>query len=307
MPKKVEVREEACACHCCCGKALVAIVAIASLVLAIIACVFSAKAAKFAEKSYEAAVLPAWWEENLAKMNNLYRSADYVNYATEQTDSTIEQFNSLYGSTVSEDTTDTGSDTSEAEGLAPAGEILSAEDIASLKANGVTYWPENARFTILEFADASCGYCKRQVGQDQTIDSVMSQYPDSVNMIFKNMPIFNETAAEAMACSEDYLSADTYHQFVVAVFQMDDATSADALAALAANYGADATTIANCVNNADKAAEVAATMKEGQEIFGISGTPSSVIIDNESGKYAMVPGAYPVETFVETIEGLLNN
>ena len=55
-------------------------------------------------------------------------------------------------------------------------------------------------------------------------------------MIFKNFPIFNETAAEAMACAEDYLSAEKYHQYVLAVFSADDATSVDALANLAANY-----------------------------------------------------------------------
>jgi protein-disulfide isomerase len=115
------------------------------------------------------------------------------------------------------------------------------------------YGPENAKITILEFADASCGYCKRQVGQDQTVDTVMAQYPNDVNVIFKNFPIFNETAAQAMACSEDYLSPENYHQYVIAVFQADDATSVDALADLAANYGADAATIANCVNNGDKA------------------------------------------------------
>ena len=115
------------------------------------------------------------------------------------------------------------------------------------------YGPENARITILEFADASCGYCKRQVAQDKTVDVVMAQYPDDVNMIFKNFPIFNETAAQAMACSEDYLTPENYHEYVIAVFSVDDATSVDALASLAANYGADATTIANCVNNGDKA------------------------------------------------------
>jgi hypothetical protein len=30
----------------------------------------------------------------------------------------------------------------------------------------------------------------------------MAQYPNDVNMMFKNFPIFNETAAQAMACAE---------------------------------------------------------------------------------------------------------
>lgn len=306
MQKKVEVKEHSCAWDCCCkGKALLAVATIAGLVLSILACVFAARAAKFAWKSYEAVVLPAGWEENLEKMNNLYRSEAFVKYATEQTNNTISEFNSLYGEWVSGETDNTVSEESGAEWFEAAPETLTSEDISILKENGVIYWPENAKITILEFADASCGFCKRQVWQDQTIDNVMAQYPNDVNMMFKNMPIFNEIAAQAMACSENYLSAESYHQFVVAVFQMDDATNVDELAALAANYGADASTISNCVNNWEKADEVATTMEEWQA-FGINGTPSSVIINNESGKYTLIPGAYPVESFVEAIEGLLN-
>ena len=114
--------------------------------------------------------------------------------------------------------------------------------------------------------------------------------------MFKNMPIFNPTAAQAMACSEDYLAPENYHHFVISVFQAEDATNVDALASLAECFGADAATIAACVNNGDKSAEVDTTMSEGSN-FGISGTPSSVIINNESGEYIVVPGAYPADAF----------
>lgn len=310
MPTKKEVANEACHCHNCdCGLmgGLLAIALTAILAVSVFACIkwnqalnAANEATNIANKIYQLNVLSAGWEANFNKLLEVYSSPDFIDYATSSTDSYAQQF-----LTTDESNNNEESDNNDS-GLAPAGEILSAEDIAALKENGVIYGPENAKITILEFADASCGYCKRQVGQDQTIDHVMEQYPNDVNMMFKNMPIFNETAAEAMACSEDYLSAENYHQFVVAVFQMDDATSVDALATLAANYWADASTIANCVNNWEKADEVSTTMSEGSTMFGISGTPSSVIINNESGEYTLVPGAYPVDTFVEAIENFLN-
>jgi protein-disulfide isomerase len=46
-------------------------------------------------------------------------------------------------------------------------------------------------------------------------------------------------------------------------------------------------------------------MSEWQS-FGITGTPSSVIINNESGEFSLIPGAYPVETFIETISNFLS-
>ena len=229
-------------------------------------------------------------------MNNLYKTPEFVQYMTERTDDSIESFNAQYGS-ASTDTTDTES--------LDVDEVLSAEDVAALKENGVVYGPENAKITILEFADANCGYCKRQIAQDKTVDAVMAQLPDDVNMIFKNFPIYNQTAAEAMACAEDQMTAENYHEYVIAVFSAEDASSVEALSTLAANYGANAETLSACVNNGDKTAEVSATMSEGQS-FGISGTPSSVIINNETGKYTLVPGAYPAETFVEAIQALLS-
>ena len=53
-------------------------------------------------------------------------------------------------------------DTDEVEDRGPEG-TLALDEVASLKEKGVIYGPENAKITILEFADASCGYCKRQI------------------------------------------------------------------------------------------------------------------------------------------------
>jgi len=305
MAKKVEKKErqDSCSCEscncwawCCPCKALLTLLTILWVIAAIMACFYS-------YKSYQFNTLSAGWKDNLNKMLDMYKSDAYVNYATQQTDSTISSFYGTYGDD-SENPTASDDSNSVSEDFWSEW-TLTSDQIASLKVNGVIYGPKNAKITILEFADASCGYCKRQIAQDKTVDAVMAQYPNDVNMIFKNFPIFNETAAEAMACAEDYLSAEKYHQYVLAVFSADDATSVDALANLAANYWASASTIANCVNNKTKEGEVSTTMSEGQS-FGITGTPSSVIINNETGEFWLVPGAYPASTFVETIESLLN-
>lgn len=303
MAKKLEKPEhQACSCEsckcgagCCAGKILLTLLAILWVVAAIMACFYS-------YKTYQLNALSAWGTENMNKMIKMYKSDAYIKQATERTDSQISSFENGDAGNTGE--TVTNNDESETESFGSEW-TLTADKIAELKVNWVTYGPSNAKITILEFADASCGFCQRQIGQDKTVDTVMAQYPNDVNVIFKNFPIFNETAAEAMACAEDWLSPENYHQYVIAVFSADDATSVDALANLAANYGADASTIASCVNNGEKANEVSATMAEGQS-FGITGTPSSVIINNESGEFWLVPGAYPAETFIDMINSLLN-
>ena len=295
-----------CGCKkcCCVGKVLLAILTILWVVAAIMACFYSFK-------SYQLNTLSAWGSENVNKMIEMYKSEAYVKQATERTDSQVSAYINNENETYDEGNVvcpnislPTFNAIEPVDYWFEIWEPLSSETVASLKENGVVYGPENAKITILEFADASCGYCKRQVAQDYTVDAVLAQYPNDVNVIFKNFPIFNETAAEAMACAEDYLSAEDYHHYVISVFGADDASNANALANLAACFGADTTAIANCINNGDKANEVSATMSEWQT-FGISGTPSSVIINNESGKFAVVPGAYPAEAFAYVVEALL--
>lgn len=300
---------ESCSCEkscksCCC------VVSIVTAIAAIVAAVCSIMAYNAANKQLDFSILQSGWIENFNSMNEIYKSDAYVKYATEQTEEAKKYFSEEKDTTsndveiTDEDTTEIlPEDNSETENLAP--EILDASEVAALKENGVTYGPADAKLTILEFADASCGYCKRQIGQDKTVDAVLEQFPNDINMIFKNFPIFNETAAEAMACAEDQLSADNYHQYVISVFQADDASDANTLANLAASFGADSNTIISCINNKEKADKVSATMSEGSK-FGISGTPSSVIINNETGEYRLVPGAYPVETFVDYVNELLN-
>jgi thioredoxin-related protein len=34
----------------------------------------------------------------------------------------------------------------------------------------------------------------------------------------------------------------------------------------------------------------------------VTGTPGNVIIDKQTGKFVLIPGAYPAEKFVEEIE-----
>ena len=97
MVKKVENVEktECCSCNtckcgwCCCGKILVVALALLWTIAAIVAGIYS-------HKLYQLSVLQAGWEENINKMNQLYKSEAYKNYAKEQTDWSISRFNAEF-------------------------------------------------------------------------------------------------------------------------------------------------------------------------------------------------------------------
>lgn len=116
MTKKEEC-VDSCSCgDCGCnwwgrilGVSLSTLWVIFSIITCLIACgalICSQKAYEVSQDSYNLNVLSAGWEENLKKMNDLYRSQEYIDYATEQTDIYISNFMSQYGGAADEDVTE---------------------------------------------------------------------------------------------------------------------------------------------------------------------------------------------------------
>lgn len=46
-------------------------------------------------------------------------------------------------------------------------------------------------------------------------------------------------------------------------------------------------------------------MAAGQTLFGITGTPGNAVINNLTGEYEVVSGAYPASTFEGIIDKML--
>ncbi|MEI8008800.1 MAG: thioredoxin domain-containing protein [bacterium] len=47
---------------------------------------------------------------------------------------------------------------------------------------------KNARITIIEYSDLICPFCKRHYAA-QTIETLVANHPNDVNMEFRNMPL----------------------------------------------------------------------------------------------------------------------
>jgi thioredoxin-related protein len=57
-----------------------------------------------------------------------------------------------------------------------------------------------------------------------------------------------------------------------------------------------------CVENSTYTTEVNDQTNEWRSLFNVTGTPGNVIIDKETGKFVLIPWAYPAEKFIEEIE-----
>ena len=289
MAKKIENVEscpsEACNCKggCCCGrKILFKILGLIWIAAAIIACIYSCKV-------YHFNVLSAGWKENFKRMTRIYESQGYVDYMSQYAQQGEDQFG-----LTQQDTND----------------VEWNDNIKTVVENMLASTPirgdKNARFTIVEYTELLCPYCQRH-SQEGTINAVMEQFPWEVNSVSRHFIIHGDEAlqlAAAMECIAE-LNPDVYHETfeqAFAAYPVDLPT----LTNIATGLGVDESALQSCIDEWRYVQAVNDMMNQANTLFGVSGTPGNVIIDRETWNYQLVSGAYPVETFVETINSMKN-
>ncbi len=82
--------------------------------------------------------------------------------------------------------------------------------------------------------------------------------------------------------------------------------SLDSLRDIAVNHGTDKAALQSCIEESRYTDAVNNMMNQGNQLFGVNGTPGNVIVDRENGNYILVSGAYPVEEFVNAINEYKN-
>lgn len=178
---------------------------------------------------------------------------------------------------------------------------LSQTEIGGLKVNSIIQGDPKAEITILEFADVNCGYCKRQIAQDKTIQTLMNSNPN-INTIYKNMPVLGSyDEAKALVCFGIQNDASRYYDFIEAVYGMED-SSLENILDLAETMWTDKEKMKTC-NGRDSSLWVDSEFALGKA-FWITGTPSSVIINTTTGKWQVIQGASPLSEFEKTIKEL---
>ncbi len=108
MVKKEPIACENCNCEGCCGwKCLALVLAAIWCIAGLVACFFAFKASQAAQNVYDSNVLSAGGIENFNRMNKVYQSEAFIEYATQQAEQAEAYFNLEWDDTVAEDETDT--------------------------------------------------------------------------------------------------------------------------------------------------------------------------------------------------------
>lgn len=309
MVKKDSNTCETCKCGSCCGwKCFAMLLTALWCIAAIVACVFACKASQTAKDVYNLNVLSAWWEENFKKMNELYASKAYIDYATEQTSGYISSFLAAYGDTDDENseiydediTNDENADTNN----------VSTDDVKNIVEDMLASTPirgdKDARFTIIEYTELHCPYCQLH-SQNWTINSVIEQFPGEVNSISRHFIIHGEDAlnlASAMECIAE-LKSEVYHEAFDKAFEAYP-VDMEWLTNIASELGVDKAALQSCIDEWKYRQSISDGMTQASQLFGVNGTPGNVIIDRETGKFELVSGAQPADSFVTAINRMKN-
>lgn len=160
--------------------------------------------------------------------------------------------------------------------------------------------------TIVEYSDPECPFCKRF---HTTLQQVMTDYDGKVAWSYKNFPLTSlhpKAVREsiAMECAADQ---DKFWEYTDLIYERTPSNNGleDAeLFTIATDIGLNISTFTDCVENKDTESRVSADAAEAQALGG-TGTPFSVIIDEDGKILKSIPGALQYETVASQLDTLL--
>lgn len=280
-------------CNCNkCGKIATVIMLIVILVLNL--CLL------FQKDAWDLETLKVGWKENMAAIQEIYKTDTYKTAQAEAIDSTLEQIAAMTDTT-DENTYDDENGESDTTSQGSEDIKTVVEDIL---ANNPVRGDKDARYTIIEYTELHCPYCQRHA-QAGTINAVMEAFPGEVNSVSRHYIIHGQSALElaaAMECIAE-LKADVYYDAFEKAFDAYP-VDMDGLKNIAVELGVNESDLNTCIDEGRYTKAVEDMMNQWAKLFGVSGTPGNVIIDRETGKYNVLPGAYPAENFIEMIKSM---
>ena len=185
--------------------------------------------------------------------------------------------------------------------------VLDEWILEDIKADAHFIGDENAAVTWLEYTDVDCHYCKK-METDGTAETVLEAIGSDLNKTSSHFigvgGQASQDAAEALECIASVGSADAYNSGLSEALISGDNSVATLIANATASW-VNETLLNACIDNGDSKATVERKFNRGQNAFGITGTPGNVIINNQTGEYEIISGAYPASTFEEVVTRML--
>jgi protein-disulfide isomerase len=156
--------------------------------------------------------------------------------------------------------------------------------------------PQDAAVTIITYTDFECPYCARGA---QTAEQLLTLNPDSVRLVFKNLPLnSHENALPAARAALAAHRQGKFWEYHDLLFQNSGRLSDERLVALAEELGLDPARFDRDRHSDEIAAEVEADRQQAAA-HNLGSTPTFVI------NGVVVTGAQPLPEFQKVIDRLL--
>lgn len=185
--------------------------------------------------------------------------------------------------------------------------VLDKEILKEIKSSSYLKWNKDAKITWIEYSDLECPFCAK-LHNSGTPETLRAKYGDNLNEVFQNFPLgFHKNAlpwAEALECLGKEKGMEAYYELKHRSFKNEKSDLAF-LTEEAIKLWANKNTFTKCVEDKTFAEKINKQQKTGTENFGVTGTPWNVLVNNETGEYAVISWAYPASSFEEIIDRLL--
>ncbi len=189
---------------------------------------------------------------------------------------------------------------------------LTADQYAAIMKDSYAEGNKSAKITLVEYSDLECPYCIIQY-KNKTISKLQEKYGDKVNVIYKPLNLARHPGADqkgmASLCVAQIAGAEKYSKFYNAILDRSNERGPvfplDNIKALAKEIGGiDATKFAACYDG-QKTKSVYESYTAEALARGVEGTPTIMVLNNETKKFELVKGAADVSSFYPVVDRLM--
>ncbi len=160
-----------------------------------------------------------------------------------------------------------------------------------------------ATITLIEYSDFECPFCKRH---HPTMQQAVDEYDGDVNWVYRHYPLaFHPNAkpsAMASECAAEIGGNDAFWAYSDLIFERGP--DASSLEGYAEELGLNVSAFADCMSSEKYSTLVDDQLNEGSA-SGVSGTPGTIVYNNETKESRYISGAQPYSNVKAAIDALL--
>lgn len=185
-----------------------------------------------------------------------------------------------------------------------------AKNVPKISERDHIYGNPKATISLIEYSDFECPFCKTFHPNPK---KVVDAFEGKVNLVYRHYPLqFHnpgaQKQAEASECAAELGGSEAFWKYADLIYERTTSNGKgfplEKLVPLAEEIGLDKDAFQTCLEGEKYAELVQKDLKDAQA-SGITGTPGTIILNNDSGATKLVSGAQPVEALKAAVEELL--